>query len=102
MLDLVVLSLAVFKVCEMVTQHDGPGQMFFFARVKLSIAGVAKPGSLGELLECMSCLSFWVALVLCWLPLVVLMPISAAGVATILQYAFKIGWTESDSAPPAA
>jgi hypothetical protein len=62
--DLLCYVLAVWRLSSLVTRAQGPGQVFFRARMWLDPDGVQRPGSVGELATCLWCMSIWSAALL--------------------------------------
>ncbi len=57
----VVISLAGWRLAYMVTNEDGPGDIFGWLRLRFAgpFGREVAPGSLDKLLGCVYCLSFW-------------------------------------------
>lgn len=60
-LTLAVLALAGWRVAYMLTNEDGPANVFGKVRLHLSANpyGEIKPGSADKLFTCVYCMSFW-------------------------------------------
>jgi hypothetical protein len=70
-LTLIVLALAGWRIAYMLTNEDGPANVFGWLRRKIEDPvwnGEARPGSLEKLFACVYCMSFWttVAAALIW------------------------------------
>lgn len=61
-LELAIIALAGWRLAYMLTNEDGPANVFGRLRRKLGPAewgAEVKPGSLDKLLTCVYCMSFW-------------------------------------------
>lgn len=76
--DILLASLAVYRVARMVSREHGPANVFVRLRSRFGATldptgdyWYAKPGSVGDLLCCEACLSIWfggiaAVLLICW------------------------------------
>lgn len=59
-LDLLLLTLATYRLARLLTNEQGPGRIVGRMR-NLFTANGSAPGSMGELWTCIKCMSVWVA-----------------------------------------
>lgn len=91
--DFLLLSIAVWRVTNLIVGEDGPWNIFGLLRKELiDPAKVDVPGSFSALLSCPYCLSPWLAIIASvsyalsrWPTLCVAFPIAMAGVTAFLQ-----------------
>lgn len=79
--DVVCLFLATWRLSSLVTRGQGPKQVFAHIRARLDPHGLQVPGSLGQLVTCLWCMSIWAAAVLWFLPIEVSYVLAASAVA---------------------
>lgn len=63
-LELLVIALAGWRLAYLVTNEDGPANVFGWLRRRLGPSewgAEVKPGSLDKLVSCVYCMSFWTA-----------------------------------------
>lgn len=89
-LDLILLGLATWRVSSLITQEDGPADMFVRFRRLVGVERAGEITGLATLFSCIWCVSMWVAPVL--LPLtantigtLVLLILSASTISIIVQ-----------------
>ena len=57
LITLILAALAVYRISRMITDEEGPFAIF------VKVRGLAKPDTwIGRGLECIMCVSFWIAL----------------------------------------
>jgi hypothetical protein len=84
-LDFVCLGFATWRLSSLLTRSQGPWQIFERIRARLDPDGLRTPGSLGELVTCLWCMSVWVATLLWLLPIEVSYVLAASGAAMWLD-----------------
>lgn len=82
MITLVCAALAAYRLGRMIAYESGP--MRAFERLRGLVFDRYGHTWIDDGINCPLCVSFWLALVLYWLPLWVIAPLAAAGIAAFL------------------
>lgn len=89
---LVILGLAAWRLAFLITQEDGPFNVFYRLRQRFPEDG---HGRIGDLLNCVYCMSVWTALVCVWLwrteLQVLVWVLAASGGALLVEWVHGIG-----------
>jgi len=60
--EVIVVSIGIWYLTRVIMYSDGPKQILFHIRRLLGRYGPAPPGSLGDMLKCFFCTSFWISI----------------------------------------